>query len=238
MRKITLCLFAFSSVCFLYSCKKNKTLKADEDVNVSSYEQQKAEIAKLVEEIRNRKRTIGTYNSSNSWSKYPTGSLKIPIPDVGKFLLCGSSQSPAGPSFSRFHYQITLDNDTRKYIRDNWGSKKLELRFYTSSMAYNNSTGWKIDVPNRPNGFPFEIWPGCIYLDYDNSGGVLAIPDKLIASIVSKGAGNTSGYKISFQPEYGWNGIIDFPTPPTYAISKSNYLEIHPDAYTPNAPCQ
>lgn len=228
-------MFTSSFVLFFNSCKKDTPPKVEE-VRISSYEQHKAEIARLVEEIRNRKQTMGTNSSSNCWTKYPGGSLKIPIPYVNTFYLCGSSQSPAGPDYTRFHYYIRLDNDTRKYIRDNWGSKKLELKFYTNGTI---ATGWKIDVTDRPNGTVFETWPGCVYVDYNTSGGVLAIPDKLIASIVSKSAGSTSGYTISNYPSPGgWNGIIDFSTPPTYAISKSNYLEMHPDAYTANAPCQ
>lgn len=205
-----------TSVLAFTSCSKN-----DKKTEVNLYEKNKPIFDKMDEDFSNLKRKKAIFNNSPSWA-----STSYNVPQITILYYCGNTASPLGSNYVRFHYQINIDNTTRQNLIFNSRqgvNDRLELRFFSSSFGTSGDDS-KVYVTE------FTTWPKCIFVDRPASE--LVIPNYMVAGIVSQTGAST--YQLTTAGPYGdpgWNGIINFSTPPTYAISKGNYIVAHPNGY-------
>lgn len=208
----------FSAILVFASCKKDEVRQKGE--KVLTYENTKHIFDSLDNAFRKQSQQASTkaqfYNT-------PTWSDGIhPIPSISPFYYCGNTASPLGPGFVRFHYQIDVNTDIIKSIR--FGNR-LELRFFSSAYGTTNN-----DSKVYLSGGGSSMWPQCVYIDRPVSE--MVIPNYMVASLVPSTGSST--YTLTLTGPYGdpgWNGIINFPSPPTLSISKGNYITPHPSGY-------
>jgi len=202
----------------LTSCKKDKIKQ--ENKKVVTYENTKHIFDSLDNALREQSEQASTkaqFYSSPTWSDGSTA-----IPSINPLHYCGNTASPLGPSFVRFHYQIDVDGDTKKKLRFGY---RLELRFFSSAYGTSGDDS-KVYVLSSGT-IP---WPRCVYVDRPVSEQV--IPNYMVAAIVPSTGSST--YTLTLTGPYGepgWNGIINFPSPPTLSISRGNYITPHPSGY-------